>query len=63
MTDPPALDPLEPLDLEALEAAARARLEPGVYDYIAGGADAERTVADNLAAWSRPRLRPGCCAT
>jgi 4-hydroxymandelate oxidase len=58
VTDPPALDPLDPLDLEGLEAAARARLDPGVYDYIAGGADAERTVADNLAAWSRPRLRP-----
>jgi 4-hydroxymandelate oxidase len=51
-------DPLDPLDLDALEAAARARLEAGVYDYIAGGADAERTVADNLAAWSRLRLRP-----
>jgi 4-hydroxymandelate oxidase len=58
VTDPTALDPLDPLDVEALEAAARARLDPGVYDYIAGGADAERTVADNLAAWSRPRLRP-----
>jgi 4-hydroxymandelate oxidase len=41
-----------------LEAAARTRLDPGVYDYIAGGADAERTLADNLAAWSRLRLRP-----
>ena len=51
-------DPLDPLDTAALEAAARERLDPGVYDYIAGGADAERTVADNLAAWSRLRLRP-----
>jgi 4-hydroxymandelate oxidase len=50
--------PLDPLDLEGLEAAARERLDRGVYDYIAGGADAERTVADNLAAWSRLRLRP-----
>ncbi len=50
--------PLDPLDLERLEAAARERLDRGVYDYIAGGADAERTVADNLAAWSRLRLRP-----
>jgi 4-hydroxymandelate oxidase len=47
----------DPLDLEALEASARERLEPGVYDYIAGGADAELTMADNLAAWSRLRLR------
>jgi len=58
--DSPAVEPppAEPLDLEALEAAARERLEPGVYDYIAGGADAELTVAANLAAWSRMRLRP-----
>jgi len=52
------LDPLDPLDLERLEAAARARLDPPVYDYIAGGADAEHTVAGNLAAWSRLALRP-----
>jgi 4-hydroxymandelate oxidase len=51
-------DPLDPLDLDALEAAARSRLDQGVYDYIAGGADAERTLADNLTAWSRLRLRP-----
>ena len=51
-------DPFDPLDLAALETAARARLERGVYDYIAGGADAELTLADNLAAWSRLRLRP-----
>jgi 4-hydroxymandelate oxidase len=56
VTDP--LDPHDPFDLDALEAAARSRLDRGVYDYIAGGADAERTVADNLAAWSRLRLRP-----
>jgi 4-hydroxymandelate oxidase len=52
------VDPFDPLDHDALEAAARARLDAGVYDYIAGGADAERTVADNLAAWARLRLRP-----
>jgi 4-hydroxymandelate oxidase len=52
-------DPFDPLDaMGPLEAAARGRLEAGVYDYIAGGADAERTLADNLAAWSRLRLRP-----
>jgi 4-hydroxymandelate oxidase len=46
------------VDLAALEQAARARLEPAVYDYLAGGADAELTLADNLAAWARLRLRP-----
>jgi 4-hydroxymandelate oxidase len=51
-------DPLDPLDLTALEAAARERLERGVYDYVAGGADDERSVADAQAAWSRLRLRP-----
>jgi 4-hydroxymandelate oxidase len=51
-------DPLDPLDLTALEAAARERLERGVYDYVAGGADDERSVADAQTAWSRLRLRP-----
>ena len=46
------------LDLEALEQAARERLDRGVYDYVAGGADGELTLADNLAAWRRLRLRP-----
>jgi 4-hydroxymandelate oxidase len=51
-------DPLDPLDLTALEAAARERLDRGVYDYIAGGADDEHSVADARAAWSRMALRP-----
>src|SRR5579884_1834959 len=45
-------------DLDSVEALARQRLEVGVYDYIAGGADDEITLADNVAAWSRLRLRP-----
>jgi 4-hydroxymandelate oxidase len=49
---------VEPLDVDTLEVEARTRLDPGVYDYIAGGADAELTMADNRAAWSRMRLRP-----
>ena len=51
-------DPLDPLDLNALEGAARERLDRGVYDYVAGGADDEHSVADARAAWSRLRLRP-----
>ena len=51
-------DPLDPLDLNALEAAARERLDRGVYDYIAGGADDERSVAGAQAAWARMALRP-----
>lgn len=46
------------MDLEALEAAARERLDPTFYDYIAGGAEDELTLADNVDAWSRLRLRP-----
>ena len=51
-------DPLDPLDLDALEGAARERLDRGVYDYVAGGADDEHSVAAAQAAWSRLRLRP-----
>jgi 4-hydroxymandelate oxidase len=46
------------VDLDALEQEARGRLDPAFYDYVAGGADAELTLADNLAAWARLRLRP-----
>lgn len=37
---------------------ARARLDPGVYDYFAGGADEQLTRLDNEQAWGRLRLRP-----
>jgi 4-hydroxymandelate oxidase len=46
------------VDLDALESAARARLSALAYDYYAGGADDELTLADNVAAWQRLRLRP-----
>jgi 4-hydroxymandelate oxidase len=46
------------LDLDALEDEARALLESGAFDYIAGGAEDEVTLADNVAAWKRLRLRP-----
>ncbi len=49
---------MELLDLDALEAAARASLERGTFDYVAGGADDELTLADNLRAWDEIRLRP-----
>jgi 4-hydroxymandelate oxidase len=44
--------------LEALEDQARRLLPPEVYDYLAGGAEDERTLQDNVAAWARMRLRP-----
>ena len=47
-----ALDPAE------LEAAAREVLPEAVYHWYAAGAGDKATLADNLAAWSRLRLRP-----
>ena len=41
-----------------LEQRAKELLEPAVYDFFAGGADDELTLAGNLAAWRRLRLRP-----
>jgi len=46
------------VDISGLEALAAQRLDPMALDYFRGGADAELTVADNVAAWSRLRLRP-----
>jgi len=46
------------MDLIELERQARAVLPASTHDFIAGGADDELTLQDNLAAWSRLRLRP-----
>jgi 4-hydroxymandelate oxidase len=46
------------VDCDALEAAARERLTQVAYDYYAGGAEDEITLAENVAAWRRLRLRP-----
>ena len=43
---------------EELEARARESLHPAAYDYYVSGADDERTLAENLLAWERLRLRP-----
>jgi 4-hydroxymandelate oxidase len=50
-----AADPVNVLDFEAL---ARSRMEPSAYDYFAGGAGDERTVAENRRAFDRLALRP-----
>ena len=44
--------------LDDFERPARDRLHPAGYMYIAGGAWAGETVADNVAAWRRYRLLP-----
>jgi 4-hydroxymandelate oxidase len=46
------------LDLENLEHRARECLSATTYNYFAGGADDETTLAENPAAWKRIRLVP-----
>ena len=45
-------------DFDELEDRAREKLAPGAFAFAAGGADDEITLADNIAAWRRLRLRP-----
>ena len=45
-------------DFDELEGRAREKLSPGAFAFAAGGADDEITLADNIAAWQRLRLRP-----
>lgn len=47
-----------PVNVADYEALARERLEPGPFGYFAGGAGDERTLADNVAAFTRWHLRP-----
>jgi 4-hydroxymandelate oxidase len=49
---------LDLLNLESLEALARERLDPMLFDYIAGGAGDEWTLRENRVAWSRVQLLP-----
>lgn len=50
--------PQRPITVADYEPLARERMEPGAWDYQAGGAGDERTLADNREAWDRRRLRP-----
>jgi 4-hydroxymandelate oxidase len=47
-----------PINVADYEHAARGLIEPGAWDYYAGGAGDERSLADNLRAWDRIGLRP-----
>jgi isopentenyl diphosphate isomerase/L-lactate dehydrogenase-like FMN-dependent dehydrogenase len=49
---------LDLINLDSLEAAARERLEKSLYDYIAGGAGDEWTLAENRSAWAHYPLLP-----
>ena len=49
---------LEILNLDSLEALAQERLDPMLFDYIAGGAGDEWTLRENREAFSRVQLMP-----
>jgi 4-hydroxymandelate oxidase len=49
---------LDIVNLDSLEARARDRLDPMLFDYIAGGSGDEWTLAENRRAWSRFQLLP-----
>jgi isopentenyl diphosphate isomerase/L-lactate dehydrogenase-like FMN-dependent dehydrogenase len=46
------------INVDDFEEAARARLDPGAYGYMAGGAGDERTLRANAAAFEGWQLRP-----
>ena len=48
----------EPINVADFERIAAGKLDAGVLGYFAGGAGDELTLRDNVAAWSRWRLRP-----
>ncbi|WP_030954354.1 alpha-hydroxy-acid oxidizing protein, partial [Streptomyces sp. NRRL S-481] len=48
----------EPLTLDDFAECARRELPPEVWDFIAGGAGRERTLAANETAFDAVRLRP-----
>ncbi len=49
---------MEPLNIRDYERLAAELLEPGAFEYFAGGANDELTLADNVAAFRRWHLRP-----
>ncbi|HET9729915.1 MAG TPA: alpha-hydroxy acid oxidase, partial [Acidimicrobiia bacterium] len=49
---------LDILNLDSLEPLARERLDPMIFDYIAGGAADEWTLEENRSAWSRMQILP-----
>jgi 4-hydroxymandelate oxidase len=51
-------DEAAPLNLREFEALARARMDRASFEYYAGGANDERTLADNERAFARLALRP-----
>ncbi len=54
----PAIDLERIVRLADFEPPARAAMEPGAFDYVAGGAWDEQSLDEAEAAWRRRRLRP-----
>jgi 4-hydroxymandelate oxidase len=52
------MDTRSGINLADFEGLARARMEPAAFDYFAGAAGDERTLADNRAAFDRVVFRP-----
>ena len=50
--------PLLPVSYEALEQKAREAMKPEAFAYIAGGAGAETTMQNNIAAFNRWQIVP-----
>jgi len=55
---PPQLQPGQTLSLRELELEARKRLDPAVYDFVAGGAEDEVTLRANNATFAHIGLLP-----
>jgi 4-hydroxymandelate oxidase len=49
---------LATVNVNELEGIARERMHPSAYDYVAGGAWDEVSIAENVASWTRYRFRP-----
>jgi 4-hydroxymandelate oxidase len=54
----PSVDLATVVSLADFEPLARRVMEPGVFDYVAGGAWDERSLGEAESAWRRRRLRP-----
>lgn len=55
---PPDPRALRAVTLAEFEEIARGRMHPGAFDYVAGGAWDEVSLAENEASWRRYRFRP-----
>jgi 4-hydroxymandelate oxidase len=54
----PVSSPTRPINVSEFESVARTRMSPSAYDYYAGGADDEVTLAANVDAFKRIALLP-----